>query len=179
MEIDTQRHIVRAIAVGTTELRSKDLTKKLLTREEILNITAENLSAEVSQLRIAAENGFVYAVTMDHVEKKLFGLVKKVTHPLRLIDEEGVIRLQKNNAMIRQSSIADWKKDTAFLLEELTEYNDGGTNLPNFYIVLNKKVIDLSGMSAADQIYSLAEVELAGYEAEMPLILAATNRTDT
>ena len=65
------------------------------------------------------------------------------------------------------------------LLEELTEYNDGGTNLPNFYIVLNKKVIDLSGMSAADQIYSLAEVELAGYEEQMPLILAATNRTDT
>ena len=57
--------------------------------------------------------------------------------------------------------------------------NDGGTNLPNFYIILNKKVIDLSGMSAADQIYSLAEVELAGYEEQMPLILAATNRTDT
>ena len=34
-------------------------------------------------------------------------------------------------------------------------------------------------MSAADQIYSLAEVELAGYEEQMPLILAATNRTDT
>ena len=113
------------------------------------------------------------------MEKKLFGLLKKVTHPLRLVDEEGVIRLQKNNAMVRQSSIAGWKKDAAYLLEELTEYNDGGTNLPNFYIVLNKKVIDLSGMSAADQIYSLAEVELAGYEEQMPLILAATNRTDT
>ena len=179
MEIDTQRHVVRAIAVGTTELRSKDLTRQLLTREELLKTTAENLSAEVSQLRIAAENGFVYAITMDRVEKKMFGLLKKVTHPLRLIDEEGVIRLQKNNALIRQSSIGTWKQDKAYLLEELTEYNDGGTNLPNFYLVLNKKIIDLSGMSTADQIYSLAEVELAGYEEKTPLILAATNRTDT
>ena len=179
VEIDTQRHVVRAIAVGTTELRSKDLTKKLLTKEELLKVVGENLSVDPAQLRVAAENGFVYAITTDHVEKKLFGLLKKVTHPLRLVDEEGVIRLQKNNAMVRQSSIAGWKKDAAYLLEELTEYNDGGTNLPNFYIVLNKKVIDLSGMSAADQIYSLAEVELAGYEEQMPLILAATNRTDT
>lgn len=179
VEIDTQRHVVRAIAVGTTELRSKDLTKKLLSKEELLKVVGENLSVDPAQLRIAAENGFVYAITTDHVEKKLFGLLKKVTHPLRLVDEEGVIRLQKNNAMVRQSSIAGWKKDAAYLLEELTEYNDGGTNLPNFYIVLNKKVIDLSGMSAADQIYSLAEVELAGYEEQMPLILAATNRTDT
>ena len=179
VEIDTQRHVVRAIAVGTTELRSKDLTKKLLSKEELLKVVGENLSVDPAQLRVAAENGFVYAITTDHVEKKLFGLLKKVTHPLRLVDEEGVIRLQKNNAMVRQSSIAGWKKDAAYLLEELTEYNDGGTNLPNFYIVLNKKVIDLSGMSAADQIYSLAEVELAGYEEQMPLILAATNRTDT
>ena len=179
VEIDTQRHVVRAIAVGTTELRSKDLTQKLLSKEELLKIAAENLSTEASQLRVAAENGFVYAVTMDRVEKKLFGLVKKVTHPLRLIDEEGVIRLQKNNAMIRQSSVKGWRKDTEFLLEELTEYNDGGTNLPNFYVILNKKVIDLSGMSSADQVYSLAEVELAGYGEDTPLILAATNRTDT
>ena len=40
-------------------------------------------------------------------------------------------------------------------------------------------MIDLSGMSSADQVYSLAEVELAGYGEDTPLILAATNRTDT
>ena len=34
----------------------------------------------------------MFAVQYDKVEKKLFGLRKKTTHPLRLIDEEGVIR---------------------------------------------------------------------------------------
>lgn len=40
----------------------------------------------------------MFAVQYDKVEKKLFGLRKKTNAPLRLIDEEGVIRLQKNNA---------------------------------------------------------------------------------
>ena len=95
--------------------------------------------------------------------------------------EQTLLRLleQKKYHSLRDILATMNPSDIAYLLEELTEYNDGGTNLPNFYIVLNKKVIDLSGMSAADQIYSLAEVELAGYEAQMPLILAATNRTDT
>ena len=48
----------------------------------------------------------MFAVHYDKFENMLFGLRKKTTHPLRLIDEEGVIRLQKNNAWVRQSSVA-------------------------------------------------------------------------
>lgn len=179
VEIDAQRKVIRAIAVGATELRSKDLLQRKLSREEILKVAGENLDVSPQALRIAAENSMVYAVTMERVEKRFFGLSKKVTHPLRLVDEEGVIRLQKNNALIRQAAAGTWRAAAAFLLEELTEYNDGGTNLPNLYVVVNKKIIDLSGMTTADQIYSLGEVELAGYDPAVPVILAATNRTDT
>ena len=63
-------------------------------------------------------------------------------------------------------------------LEELTEYNDGGTNLPNIYIVLGKRIVDLSGMQSGEQIVSLGSVELAGCGADEPLIVAATKRVD-
>ena len=66
----------------------------------------------------------------------------------------------------------------AWMLEELTEYNDGGANLPNLYVVLGKRVIDLSGLSSDTQIYSLGNVELAGCGAQEPLIVAATKRVD-
>ena len=150
MEVDTQRNIIRAIAVGATEMRSKDMMNQKLGKDALFAIVAENL----------------------------FGLRKKTTHPLRLIDEEGVIRLQKNNAWVRQSSVAEWEKDAAWMLEELTEYNDGGANLPNLYVVLGKRVIDLSGLSSDTQIYSLGNVELAGCGAQEPLIVAATKRVD-
>lgn len=178
VEVDTQRNIVRAIAVGATEMRSRDRMQQKLSQDELLNVVAENLDADRNLLKIAAQNGSMLAVQYDKVEKKLFGLVKKTTRPLRLIDEEGIIRLQKNNAWVRQSTVGTWQKDLNWLLEELTEYNDGGTNLPNIYIVLGKRIVDLSGMQSADQIVSLGGVELAGCGTEEPLIVAGTKRVD-
>ena len=178
VEVDTQRNIVRAIAVGATEMRSKDRMNQKLDQEKLLEIVAENLDAPKSELKVAAQNGVMYAVQYTKVEKKLFGLVKKSSNQLRLIDEEGVIRLQKNNAWVRQTTVAQWEKDLAWILEELTEYNDGGTNLPNVYVVLGKRIIDLSGLQSLEQIASLGNVELAGCRQEEPLILAATKRVD-
>ena len=71
----------------------------------------------------------------ERVEKRLFGLVKKSTSQVRLVDSEGVIRLQKTNALVCEETVATWKKSLSWLLDELTIYNDGGTNLPNVYIV--------------------------------------------
>ena len=178
VEVDTQRNIVRAIAVGATEMRSRDRMQRKLSQEELLTIVAENLDADRNLLQISAQNGSMFAVQYDKVEKKLFGLVKKKTRPLRLIDEEGVIRLQKNNAWALQSTVGTWQKELNWLLEELTEYNDGGTNLPNVYIVLGKRIVDLSGMQSPEQIVSLGAVELLGCGADEPLIVAATKRVD-
>lgn len=178
VEVDTQKNIIRAIAVGATELRSKDRMKKEMSEDERLGVVAENLGVGKEELRIEARNGSMMAVQYDRKQKKLFGLIKKVTKPLRLIDEEGVIRLQKNNALVRQTTVGGWQQDLKWILEELTEYNDGGTNLPNVYVVLGKRIIDLSGMQTGEQIISLGNVELAGYEDMEPLILAATRRVD-
>ena len=178
VEVDPQRNIVRAIAVGATEMRSRDRMQRKLSQEELLTIVAENLDADRNLLQISAQNGSMFAVQYDKVEKKLFGLVKKKTRPLRLIDEEGVIRLQKNNAWALQSTVGTWQKELNWLLEELTEYNDGGTNLPNVYIVLGKRIVDLSGMQSPEQIVSLGAVELLGCGADEPLIVAATKRVD-
>lgn len=178
VEVDTQKNIIRAIAVGATELRSKDRMKKEMSEDERLGVVAENLGVDKDKLQIEARNGAMMAVQYDRKQKKLFGLIKKVTKPLRLIDEEGVIRLQKNNALVRQTTVGGWQQDLKWILEELTEYNDGGTNLPNIYVVLGKRIIDLSGMQTGEQIISLGNVELAGYEDKEPLILAATRRVD-
>ncbi len=178
VEVDTQRNVVRAIAVGATELRSKNRLQKKLEKDELLEIVAENLDAPKGELSITAENGPMYAVQYEKKQKKLFGLMSKVTHPLRLIDEEGVIRLQKNNALVRQTTVGGWVKDLDYILEELTEYNDGGTNLPNVYVILGKRIVDLSGMTSPEQITSLGNVELAGCGQDEPLILAATKRVD-
>ncbi len=178
VEVDTQRNIVRAIAVGATEMRSRDRMNHVCAEDELLKTVSENLNVPEDILHITARNGSMFAVQYDKTDKKFFGIVKKTTHPLRIIDEEGVIRLQKNNAWVRQSTVEKWKDDLNWILEELTIYNDGGSNLPNIYIVLGKRIIDLSGMQSPEQVISLGSVELNGYMAEEPLIVAATKRVD-
>jgi N-methylhydantoinase A/oxoprolinase/acetone carboxylase beta subunit len=178
VEVDSQRNVIRAIAMGATEMRSKRLNAEPLSDERLLAVVAENMDMDASALSIVARTDEVCAVSAEVNEKRFFGLSRKVTHPLRLVDTEGVIRLQKANAEVRQASVGAWKPAVAHMLDELTVYNDGGTNLPNVYIVLGKRIIDLSGMSSEEQIYSLAAVEFQGFPDQTPLIVAATGRLD-
>ncbi|MDR1575008.1 MAG: hydantoinase/oxoprolinase family protein [Treponema sp.] len=178
VQVDTQRNMVRAIAIGATELRNKNLLNRRLSREDLLAAAAENLNVPVAFLVVAAENKGMYAVQYEKSEKKIFGLIRNKTKPLRLVDEEGVIRLQKNDAYVLQASVENWRDTVSQVLRKLTVYDDGGTTLPNLYIVLGKRIIDLSGLPAEDQIYSLGAVELSGYKPEEPLIIAGTGRGD-
>lgn len=176
VEVDTQRNVVRAIATGTTEMRSHDRMKKELSEKELIDEAAKNLDMDASQLSITARTDGMYAVTGEKVTKKF--LFRKKTHPLRLIDAEGVIRLQKSNALVRQSSAASWEKDVKWLLDELTVYNDGGANLPNIYIILGRRIIDLSGMQKPEQVISLAKVELDGIPEDTQLIAIGAKRVE-
>lgn len=178
VEVDTQRSIVRAVAVGTTEMRSKDRLQKDLTEDDRLAIVAENMGVPVSELSVVARNGQMMAVEHQTVEKRLFGLVKKRETQLRLIDCEGVIRLQKTNALVGETTVGAWKDSLSWILEELTIYNDGGTNLPNVYVVLGARIIDLSGLPTPEQIESLGGVELAGCGSEERLIMVGTKRVE-
>ena len=178
VEVDSQRHVVRAIAVGATELRSKDVNTKRLEEDELLAIVRDNFGDGASNVSVAAKSSEMRAFVADMVEKKLFGLMKKKRTPLRLIDTEGVIRLQRANAQVLQKSISTWREGVTYLVEELTVYNDGGANLPNIYIVVGKRIIDLSGMTSLEQILSLAAVELGGYAGDEPVIVAATLRLE-
>ncbi|QQO11175.1 hydantoinase/oxoprolinase family protein [Breznakiella homolactica] len=179
VEVDSQRNLIRAVAVGATELRSKNMMERKLGKDELLAIVAENLDASVSDLFIAAETDSMFAVQLRKTEKKLFGLFKKKTNPLRIIDEEGVIRLQKNNAWVRSATVGTWEKAAKHLLDELIEYNDGGAQMPNMYLVIAKRIVDLSGLQTEAQVFSLGNVEISGAQADEGVILAATKRIDS
>ncbi|MDR0589796.1 MAG: hydantoinase/oxoprolinase family protein [Spirochaetaceae bacterium] len=179
VEVDSQRNLLRAIAVGATEMRSKNLLHRKLKKEELLKIAAENLETDVSKLRITAENGALFAVQYQRLEKKMFGLYRKKSFPLRLIDEEGVIRLQKNNAWVTETSATRWEELIKKYIAELTEYNDGGAQMPNLYLVLGKRIVNLSGLQNETQVLSLGRAEAAGVPPDERVMVAATRRIDS
>lgn len=177
VEVDTQRNVVRATAIGTTEMRSKDLLNRTISKEAVMEIVADNLNVSASELVIEGETELMFAVIHKNTTKK-FGFFKSVKSNMRLVDNEGVIRLQKNNANVRECLNEDAGKMLKDILNEYTEYNDGGAQLPNIYIIAGKKIIDVSGLSNEGQVLSLANVELKSFEPHTKLIMISTNRAD-
>ena len=96
IEVDPQQQKVRAIATGSTELRAKEMKSDPKTDEEILAIVAENLGVAKEELKIAADNGHMVAVCYESVRKK-FLIFREKIRTIRLVDREGVIRLQRRN----------------------------------------------------------------------------------
>lgn len=177
IEVDTQHQKVRAVAVGATELRTKELSGEQKTDQELLQIAAENLKVELSQVRIAADNGNMAAVMCEHTVKTMLFFKKKV-NTLRLIDRDGVIRLQKKNAEVTECMPGKWKSTIKRLLDDNTVHGDGGAEIPNIYVVLGRRIIDLAGMQSENQILSLCQVELAGVGTDEKLIMICTKTTE-
>lgn len=177
VEVDNQRNLIRGTAIGTTELRTKDLSQSSLETKDLLAIVADNLGVSISELSIVAQNKKMKAVVYKNVSRK-FGIFKKISNNLRLIDNEGVIRLQKNNANVFQTTKDNYLQTLNYVLDEYTEYNDGGAQLPNIYIVNDLKIIDVSGLQTSSQVIALADIELASTPDDETLIIISTSRAD-
>lgn len=178
VEVDATKNMVRAIAIGTTELRSRDLTNRRLSEEEIKEKVAENRNVPLGELFTAASNGMMYAMQYKSVKKKFFGLIKKVAKPTSLVDEEGIIRLQKRDGRVYVCDGTNWENTLLKVTDSMTEYNDGGRTLPNVYLIFGKRIIDLSGLLDEEQMTSLARVELAAVREDDTLIILCSERTD-
>lgn len=178
VEVDTAKNIVRAIAIGTTELRSKDMTKAKLTEDQMKAVVAENMNRPVEEIYTAANNGQMYLMQAKDTQKKLFGLVSKTKTPTRLIDNDGVIRLQKQNGFVKSCTAANWKETLLSLIGAHTVYDDGGKTLPNAYLIYNRKILDLCNLGDEEHVVALAGVELRFAEPSETVMFLCSARLD-
>lgn len=177
VEIDHTKNLVRAIAIGTTELRSKDLTNLRLDRDSIIKIAAEDMKMAPDDITLAVDNGSIYAIQCKKETRKVFGLFKSVRTPLRIVDDEGVIRLRKQNAQVTVCSGSNWRESVLAIVERNTDYSDG-RKLPNTYVVYGKRIIDLSGLDTVDRVVTLADMELAKASVDEQIIIVCSQGLD-
>lgn len=160
IEIDTTRNLVRAIAIGSTELRTKDLLKSDLTDQEIVEKASKFMQSPVEKTKILVHTGELFVVE-GIIEKKGFtGLFKKTEKPVFVLDNEGVIRLQKKQGVVRQLNMAHRDESLEAILSKATVYNDGGEIPPDTYILYGKHIRSFTGMLNNKQIIALVNTEL-------------------
>ena len=176
IEIDSKNKRVFAVATGSSELRSRDINIKALSEKEIIDIAASSLKTPAQQVTIAAKTNFLYAATAIVDQKLLFGLFKQQSQHCRIIDREGVIRLQLNDCLVTDATISSVKSKISQFIEELTTYGDAGALLPDIFVLVSAKIVDLTGLVLESQIMALIDLELKNIAATDTVVVLASKK---
>lgn len=160
VEVEPQQNLVRAIASGATELRVRDEMQRDLSTEELLKMAADSLSVATEQVQVLGSAGATSAYGAELTKRGLFGLTKTVTHPVRLIDREGIIRLQLSNGLVLICNASEATGVLRKVIDAHTSYGDAGPVLPKIFFVARERITNLSGHLTAEHVISLAGAEL-------------------
>ena len=158
IEIDAQKNILRAIATGATELRQKNLGAADLTRDQLAEIAADSLGTDTAHLRYVGGTGR-WSLFEGDLQKKLLGFIKVNQKAVAVTDREGVVRLRKEKANYLTFSKGEQTRLFNRFLEENTTYSDANATIPKVFVFYKEKMLDLTGMQTAEQLYSILDVE--------------------
>lgn len=179
VDVDPQRNLVSAIATGATELRSKDRNQEPLCAEELQSICAESLGVEPDLVSERAGSDGLHVFQGRISKRRLFGLIRSgVSEPVRVVDDFGVIRLQRSNGTTVQTRVGEWKTVARDLVDKHTIYDDGGATLPNVHLICGQRIVDLSGVQSSDQLISLGDVEMMRFDSAQPMAVLVSGRLD-
>jgi len=171
IEVEPRQNIVRAIASGATELRERDLTLREITEDERLASAAVSLGRPKEEVQLLTAAGRIYAYGARVEKSAALGLSRSVRNSLRLVDAEGIVRLQLQDAEARACLVSAAPDLLRRLLEEDTSYGDAGPALPKIFLVARGRITNLSGLLSADQVLSLAGAELGRLSPEEEVLL--------
>lgn len=172
IEIDSQRNILRAIATGSTELRKKDMLSNELDPQQMLQIAAESIDVPADHVSCRASSGRWNIFVGEKETKSLFGLIKRKRQSIAVLDREGVARFRRENAKFLQFTKQQRDLFGGFL-EENTLYSDANATIPKVFVFYREKMLDLTGMQTAEQLFSILDIETEMMKPEEVLLAVA------
>jgi N-methylhydantoinase A/oxoprolinase/acetone carboxylase beta subunit len=153
IEIDPHSQRVRATAVGASEMRARH--RRHIGEADALRIAAESMDVPVSATRLAAQTD-----GMRLIQATIDGRA-----PLRAVDLEGAIRIQRSNARVEHAHAAD------ALAHLKSRWNEG-----ELFLVMGGHVIDLGGLPSREQALAVARTELEGVPDDTTVLLVEAAR---
>lgn len=171
IEVDPQTQRVRATAMGSSEMRAQDFTKEI-DEAEGRTIAAASMSLPEEAVTLAGNTGQM-RVFQGTVTERKWRVFTKTRRPVRAIDHEGVIRVQRSNATVNMAPAAQGLGAIRALWESLTSYTGVGNITPDLFVLVGAHVIDLSGILAVEQALAVAKGEFEGLPPDAPIALIA------
>ncbi|HKQ25980.1 MAG TPA: hydantoinase/oxoprolinase family protein [Burkholderiales bacterium] len=169
IEVDPQTQRVRATAMGASEMRAQDMRKEV-SEDEAREIAARSMGLSPDTVRLAAATDQV-RVFQGQVEERRWHIFRSRRTPLRAVDREGVIRVQRSDGVVARATAQNGLAEMRRLWEEVTIYNGDSVITPDMFVIAGRRVVDLSGVNALEQALAIGRSELEGLAPEAPVAL--------
>ncbi|MCW5621157.1 MAG: hypothetical protein KIS79_08640, partial [Burkholderiales bacterium] len=166
---DAQTQRVRATAMGASEMRAQDLLKAV-SEEEARAIAAKSMGVDPLSVELAGETDQM-RVFQGRVEMRKWRFFKTRRHPVRAVDREGVIRVQRADGKVVPTDAARGLAQLRSAWEEATIYNGDAVITPDIFVIAGRRVVDLTGIAGLDQASAVARSELEGMSGNAPVVL--------
>jgi hypothetical protein len=164
VEANPQTGRVRATAVGTTEMRAQDLRLEI-NADEGRAIAATSMGVPVGQVELKARTELMW-VYQGHVKERRYRLFTSMRSPVRVLDRQGFIKVQRANGIVYQVTGASAVDDLKRIWESLTIYNGDSLIFPDLFLIIGSHVVDLTGMQSVQHALGLVSTELDGVKPE-------------
>lgn len=176
VEVDTRNKKVLAVATGASELRQGEATAAEQSEDALLDLAAKALKTEAREVKLLGRTDQLLAFGVQGEQKLMLGLIRRPQLRVRILDRQGTVRLQLNGCQFEQTSVADARKVLPGLIEKLTAFGDAGGLLPDLFLLLGRRIIDLSGVPDVGQMQALIEQETRHIAGDAPAILLGQSK---
>jgi N-methylhydantoinase A/oxoprolinase/acetone carboxylase beta subunit len=174
VEVDKRRNLVRATAMGATELRKRDVEQRALNPEECRASAARSMRIAPAAVKLEAEVGIYLVFSGEQRSKSFFGLLPSRRRFLRVVDRAGIVRLQRVEGRVSVTALARVKEELKRAVEQLTDYGDAGRSIPDIFILYGARIANFSGLADLEQVIALAHVELRSLDPSARLVVIAS-----
>ncbi len=176
IEIDNQNKKVIATAFGSSEFKTGEVKKSSLDKTELIGLAAKSFRASDAEVTVEVDTEFINVCSKTRKKRKFLGFGGTEEKSVRVIENDGTIRLQVNDAQVNTTNKSGIKSLISSIIAENTTFGDAGALVPDIFVVVGRKILDLCGLITESQIISLTEIEVKNINDNDPLIIISSRK---
>ncbi len=159
IDIDRSRNRVRASASGATALVEGATATAAASEADRIAAAARALRCAAASVRVTAHTGAFSAVEGNRM--------------VAIVDERAVVRLIVPRAVVTVTTAGELGAAIGAAIERYTSYGDVGRALPDLWLLVGARIVELTGLSGTESAVALASDDVSGLPAETTIALVA------
>lgn len=177
IDIDPTKNIVKATAMGTTEFSADRQIGEIYSSDELQSLVKRMVGNEgETQVNPVHSTDFLNVFEVITIKPVFMNLFKRKKRSLYVLDQQGIIKLQLDGGFSFLMTPSEIKSRLANLLSEYAKYDESGQRVPDVFLLISSKIIDLSGLDSIEQITSLSSLEIETVEEDTKIVVLIKQR---